>query len=155
MARARCAKLTNAKFKKANVYALPLLDNSFDLVISKDSFHHFDKPETALKEMWRVLKPGGLLYIQDLRRDLPAYILKTALPRENTMQKLQYYSTRASYTKEEIKVFLSNLENTSQSQVTTKNLTKKLKARYAKQGIAPESLRLAWQSRYVAWARKR
>jgi len=39
-------------------------DQSYDLVISHDSFEHFEKPEFMFSEMVRVLKPGGSLWIQ-------------------------------------------------------------------------------------------
>lgn len=38
-------------------------DGSFDTVIMNDSMEHVDKPAEVLKEMARILKPGGRLYI--------------------------------------------------------------------------------------------
>jgi len=41
-----------------------LLDSaSFDVVLSRDSFEHFDDPEGILDELHRILKPGGKVYI--------------------------------------------------------------------------------------------
>ena len=37
-------------------------DNQFDLIISIAAFEHIPDFEVALKEMYRVLKPGGILY---------------------------------------------------------------------------------------------
>ena len=45
---------------------LPLLDKSFDLVISRLAPHHFNDPLKAVSEMKRVIKPGGLVCIIDL-----------------------------------------------------------------------------------------
>jgi ubiquinone/menaquinone biosynthesis C-methylase UbiE len=73
LARKNCAKLKNTRFIKGSVYALPFKTESADAVICKDSFHHFDRPASALKEMLRVLKPNGYVYIQDMRRDVPQY----------------------------------------------------------------------------------
>jgi len=40
---------------------LPFEDNSLDYATVLYSFHHFQEPQTAFKEIMRVLKPGGLL----------------------------------------------------------------------------------------------
>ena len=40
---------------------LPFKDNFFDVVYSKSVIEHFYYPERLVQEMYRVLKPGGLL----------------------------------------------------------------------------------------------
>jgi SAM-dependent methyltransferase len=45
--------------RTANAMALEFPDNTFDLVYASNLLHHIPDPETALKEMHRVLKPGG------------------------------------------------------------------------------------------------
>lgn len=47
---------------------LPYEDGRFDVVMSNSIVHHIPKPETVLREAWRVLKPGGLLFFRDLLR---------------------------------------------------------------------------------------
>lgn len=47
------------KFEVANALELPYPDNSFDIVISQAFFILIDEKEKALKEIVRVLKPGG------------------------------------------------------------------------------------------------
>jgi len=42
---------------------LPLEDNSVDFVVSSHVIEHFPDPIKALKEWYRVVKPGGYLYI--------------------------------------------------------------------------------------------
>ncbi len=42
----------------------------FDMVISRDSLHHWEEPERVFNEIKRVLKPEGKLYIHDSRRDM-------------------------------------------------------------------------------------
>jgi SAM-dependent methyltransferase len=42
---------------------LPLEDNSVDFVISSHVIEHFPDPIKALREWYRVVKPGGYLYI--------------------------------------------------------------------------------------------
>src|SRR5437763_49815 len=46
---------------------LPFPDRSFDLVVSSISMHHWDRPEAAVPELARVLRPGGRLRIYDFR----------------------------------------------------------------------------------------
>jgi len=40
-------------------------DNTFDVVTCSHAFHHFQNQDKAMSEMYRVLKPGGLLVIAD------------------------------------------------------------------------------------------
>ena len=67
-ARERCGKAgrTNVLFKEGSATALPFADASFDAVITRLSFHHFLEPYAALKEMLRVLRPGGTVAIADI-----------------------------------------------------------------------------------------
>lgn len=46
-----------------SAHKLPFKDEVFDLVVSKDSLEHFLDPWMAVKEVYRVLKPGGLFII--------------------------------------------------------------------------------------------
>ena len=55
--------------KKARVEELSFKDNFFDRVSSIMSFHHLSDPVRSLKEMYRVLKPGGILVIVDWTRE--------------------------------------------------------------------------------------
>jgi ubiquinone/menaquinone biosynthesis C-methylase UbiE len=56
-------------FVVAGAEALPQPDGSFDLVISSLAMHHLPEPlrPVALREMHRVLRPGGRLFIADFR----------------------------------------------------------------------------------------
>jgi len=47
----------------ADVRALPFRDASFDAIYSMGTIEHFDETEQAVKEMARVLKPGGCAII--------------------------------------------------------------------------------------------
>ncbi len=49
--------------------SLPYDDNTFDIVVSCNSFHFWQKPVTALTEIARVLKPDGKLAITDWCHD--------------------------------------------------------------------------------------
>ncbi len=41
----------------------------FDVVYSTFSLHHWANPEKGLKNLWRMVKPGGVLYILDARKE--------------------------------------------------------------------------------------
>jgi len=45
---------------------MPLKDHSYDAVTCHMSIHHYPHPEKALAEMYRILKPGGAVLINDL-----------------------------------------------------------------------------------------
>ena len=47
---------------------LPDDDNTYDIVMSNSIVHHIPEPLSVLRELWRVLKPGGLLFVRDLLR---------------------------------------------------------------------------------------
>ena len=62
---------TNADLRVGDVERLPWQNESFDLVLCTDSFHHYPKPDIALTEMHRVLKKGGRLMIADYYAPAP------------------------------------------------------------------------------------
>lgn len=43
---------------------LPFADNTFSVAVSQEALEHLRHPELALTEMARVVRPGGLLYLQ-------------------------------------------------------------------------------------------
>ena len=53
-------------FVHADAVALPLADQSVDLVVSSFAAHHLPDRHAALAEMLRVLKPGGRVIIWDI-----------------------------------------------------------------------------------------
>lgn len=45
---------------------IPFADASVDRIIVIDAFHHFQDPAASLEEMYRVLKPGGQIFIEEV-----------------------------------------------------------------------------------------
>jgi len=64
------AKLSgrSVEFKIGNVEQIPLPDGSVDAVIGNMILHHCLNPDIAVKEMARVLAPGGRLALSDLQQ---------------------------------------------------------------------------------------
>ena len=68
-AKKNCAVFQNITFSQADIAALPYPDGSFDKVVAGNVIHLLDNPMTALSELNRVCKDGGMLII-------PTYINK-------------------------------------------------------------------------------
>ena len=47
---------------------LPDADATYHVVMSNSIVHHIPDPLKVLAELWRVLQPGGLLFVRDLMR---------------------------------------------------------------------------------------
>jgi ubiquinone/menaquinone biosynthesis C-methylase UbiE len=56
-------------FKIMDAQKLDFPDNYFDLAAISNSLHHLQNVKQVLKEMYRVLKPGGMLLIAEMFRD--------------------------------------------------------------------------------------
>ncbi|MEW6402072.1 MAG: methyltransferase domain-containing protein [Chloroflexota bacterium] len=66
VARKNLASFSNVELKVASGDQLPLPDNSLDGAFANMYLHHAPEPEKAIREIVRVLKPGGVLCIIDL-----------------------------------------------------------------------------------------
>jgi ubiquinone/menaquinone biosynthesis C-methylase UbiE len=55
----------NVRFEVADAYALPFPDESFDVAFAHALLNHLRDPLRALREMHRVLRPGGIVGIAD------------------------------------------------------------------------------------------
>ena len=55
------------QFRLADAADLPLADGSFDIAVSTLSLHHWADPGAVFAELGRVLRPGGIVLVYDLR----------------------------------------------------------------------------------------
>jgi ubiquinone/menaquinone biosynthesis C-methylase UbiE len=71
IARALAAEqpIANVRFEVADLYALPFPDASFDVAFTHAVLLHLREPTRALKEIKRILKPGGLIGIRNDDKD--------------------------------------------------------------------------------------
>jgi excisionase family DNA binding protein len=53
---------------EADVLDVPLEDSSADLVCGSMYLHHIEEPELALREISRIIKPGGNVFIADFAK---------------------------------------------------------------------------------------
>jgi len=63
----RQAALT-PELRQADILSIPYADASFDFVMAAHVLEHLPEPQHALREMVRVLKPGGMLFVCLTRR---------------------------------------------------------------------------------------
>ena len=66
VARRNLAQSGNVRFQLAEGESLPLADNSVDAVFANMYLHHAPDPPRAIREMVRILRPGGILVITDM-----------------------------------------------------------------------------------------
>lgn len=57
--------IPGAVFVQGVADQLPYADDFFDVVTCIQSFHHYPDPDRAMREVLRVLKPGGLYLLSD------------------------------------------------------------------------------------------
>ncbi len=56
------ARAKGRKVIQGDVHNLPVDDASFDIVYCRHTLEHSLHPDTALRELYRVVKPGGAVY---------------------------------------------------------------------------------------------
>ncbi|MBM2619051.1 class I SAM-dependent methyltransferase [Actinoplanes sp. LDG1-06] len=69
-ARRQSPEADRVTFTVGDVAALPYPDDTFDLVVSSLSQHHWSNVDGGIRDLARVLRPGGRLWIYDVRWSL-------------------------------------------------------------------------------------
>jgi len=65
-AKKRLAGATNVEFVRGDLTALPMTDASVDAAICVLVLHHLPDPAAAVREMARIVKPGGPVLVVDM-----------------------------------------------------------------------------------------
>lgn len=99
-ARAKSVKIRNITFEPRNIFDLKDPDNTYDVVIAGNVLHLLNDPKRAVKELYRVVKPGGRIL-------LPTFTTKG---KSNLVLLKLYgalgYKAAAEYSPEEYKAML-------------------------------------------------
>jgi ubiquinone/menaquinone biosynthesis C-methylase UbiE len=64
---AAAERLGNLSFALGDAQALPFADGSLDIAVTSFSLHHMADPSGVIREMARVVKPGGRVGVIDIR----------------------------------------------------------------------------------------
>jgi ubiquinone/menaquinone biosynthesis C-methylase UbiE len=102
-------------FRQGNASSMPFADNAFDFLLCRAAFKNFGQPVRALQEMCRVLKPGGLGLIIDLRKDASMESINhavnqmglTAANRVFTKLTFRFFLIKTAYTKAQFEQMLA------------------------------------------------
>ena len=98
--------LSNVSFARRDITALPDPDGSFDAVIAANVLHLLPDPEPAVRELWRVVAPGGRLI-------LPTYLQGKAGTAYGAMIKIYLgvgFHYEHAFTSETYREFLERLK---------------------------------------------
>ncbi len=123
------------RLEQVDAKRLPYADGAFAAVVSNSIVHHVPEPGHVLAEAWRVLAPGGLIFMRDLFRPDDAAAIRRlvetyAAGANEHQQQMLADSFRASLTVEEVRRLVTPL------------------------GVAAESVR-ATSDRHWTWAGRR
>ncbi len=92
---------------RADAKELPFPSGSFVMVVSNSLVHHIPEPEALFREVHRVLRPGGALFLRDLCRpetleDLHDIVRRYAGDADAYQRKLYADSLHAALTVDEV-----------------------------------------------------
>jgi len=108
-------------FQQGSASSLPFPKESFDFLVCRAAFKNFGNPVGALREMSRVLKPGGRGLIIDLRRDASKEGIRhhvdrmgfTGFNRMLNRQIFKLFLLKSAYTKAELEEMLAQAQFSS------------------------------------------
>ena len=101
----------NCRLIHVPAHKIPFKKETFDLTVCNDTFHHFNSPIAVLKELLRVTKKNGFIYIIDLNRSVNENLIhriSQKLSEANLVNATQYFdSVRASFTVKEMREIIN------------------------------------------------
>ena len=100
---AKSKNLKGTEWIVGDCEALPFEDESFDVIICTNSFHHYPNPQKFFDNVKRVLRPGGRLILQDYTA--PAPILWLMNHTEMPLANLVGHGDVGAYSLEQIRAF--------------------------------------------------
>lgn len=99
-ARIKAARLGhgNIAFAQRNLLHLEDPDGRFDVAVAANVLHLLDQPEDAVRELWRVTKPGGLVVLPTFLLGEAGWFYKNAIKLYRVLGfRPKHYFTRRSY----------------------------------------------------------
>ncbi len=114
-ARRHCQGMENVSFVKSFAEKTGFPSEHFDIIVSHFALHEFPDALAMLEEMKRVLVPGGIILLQDLRRPhnalFPLLFMGGAISMGSIQMSKQYVeSLRAAYKPDEVNELLGKAE---------------------------------------------
>jgi ubiquinone/menaquinone biosynthesis C-methylase UbiE len=110
------------RIELADYHSIPYPDNYFDSAIFLESFGYSNDPESLLKEVERVLRPGGTLYIKDIFRHERMDMRQTA--------ELMEFNSTYVYQSHPVSKVLKALATTNFTIVSNLDITKTVDRRH-------------------------
>lgn len=92
LAAARAKLPEKVPLLQADSEAIPFPDGAFDVVYCNDSFHHYPAPQRVLREVRRVLKPGGRFLLGDCWQPWPGRVIMNLYMRHSREGDVKIYS---------------------------------------------------------------
>ncbi len=81
-------QLSNVEYVRCSSSKIPLEDNSVDMLLCHQTFHHLIYQEAAIAEFLRILKPGGvLLFAESTKRYIHSWIIRLLFRHPMSVQK--------------------------------------------------------------------
>ena len=100
---ANAKQLPGVRFIVGDCENLPFDENSFDVVICTNSFHHYPNPQKFFNCVQKVLRPGGRLILQDYTASKPMVWLMNHV--EMPLVNLIGHGDVGTCTRDQIRVF--------------------------------------------------
>ena len=105
-------KNTNFEAKKGRADSIPLESEKADVVVSRFTLAYWDSPEEGFKEIYRILKPNGIVVLEVLNKDFPKwklFLIKVQMHLKSAEDNVIDYHIKAyktAYSVNDVKRFL-------------------------------------------------